>query len=229
MTDLKSGLQQANSETLIESLQIIRGKQAGLPLNVAIIGAGKACYNLLNILDEDRLSSLNMKILGVSDLNPEAPGLRYAKELGLFTTTTFKELFTLEGLNLIIELTGSSSLKEEISKIKPPGVSIMDHRVARLIWDLVQMEIEKTELERERQQYQEKEKKQIQVILDSLPYRIMVVNMDMTVATVIKTFRKEFDLSDEDVRGIPCYKARYGLNEPCSEMGNSCFLEERLE
>ncbi|MCP4665841.1 MAG: PAS domain S-box protein, partial [Deltaproteobacteria bacterium] len=198
-------------------------------MNVAIIGAGKACYDLLKILDEDRLSNLNMRILGVSDVNPEAPGMLYAKKLGLFTTTAFDELFALEGLNLLIELTGSAGLKEEISKIKRPGVSIVDHRVARLIWDLIQMEMEKTELERERQHFQEKEKNHIQIILDSLPYRIMVVNMDMTIATVNQTFLKEFNLTFEDAREMPCYQARYGLNESCNEIGNACFLKERLE
>ncbi|NIR16108.1 MAG: oxidoreductase, partial [Desulfobacterales bacterium] len=55
-----------------------------------------------------------MKILGVSDKNPEAPGFRYAKESNLFTTTHLEELFTLEGLNLIIELTGSEYVRDEI-------------------------------------------------------------------------------------------------------------------
>lgn len=209
--------------------QIFRGRQAKIPLNVAIVGGGNACYNLLQLLDENRLSRLKMKILGISDRNPRAIGLRYAKELNLFTTTDLKELFTIEGLNLVIELTGSSRVREEVLKAKPSGVSVIDHVAARLLWDLIQMEIEKTELEREHQRYQERSRQGTQVILDSLPYRIMVVNMDMTVDAVNQTFLSDLHLKREDIQGKHCYEVRYGLHKPCGEFGRECFLEDRLE
>jgi len=209
--------------------QIFRGRQAKIPLNVAIVGGGNACYNLLQLLDENRLSRLKMKILGISDRNPRAIGLRYAKGLNLFTTTDLRELFTIEGLNLVIELTGSSRVREEVLKAKPSGVSVIDHVAARLLWDLIQMEIEKTELEREHQRYQERSRQGTQVILDSLPYRIMVVNMDMTVDVVNQTFISDLHLKREDIQGKHCYEVRYGLHKPCGEFGRECFLEDRLE
>jgi len=213
---------------MVESIRILRGEQALTPLNVAIVGGGKACYNLLKIMDDDRLSRLRMKILGVSDLDPDAPGFCYANELKLFTSTDFHELFTLEGLSMIIELTGSTKVKEEIFRTKPSEVSVIDFRAARLLWDLIQMETEKTKLERERQEYQGKEKKHTQVILDSLPYRIMVVNTDMTIATVNQTFLKEFALPHDAVLGKFCYEARYGIDEPCDKIGNTCYLKNYL-
>ncbi|MBL6978326.1 MAG: PAS domain-containing protein [Desulfobacteraceae bacterium] len=212
-----------------EAMTLIRGKQAEETLNVAIVGGGKACYNLLKILDENRQSRLKMKILGVADVNPGAPGLCYAKELDLFTTDRIQGLFDLDGLDLIIELTGSAKVKEAVFRTKPSGVSIMDHVSARLLWDLVQIETEKMELEREHQRYAERAKKQTQVILDSLPYRIMVINLDFIVETVNQTFLKEFDFTRDDILGRYCYEARYGLDKPCKEAGNICYLEDRLE
>ena len=212
-----------------ESIRILHGKEAPPPLNVAIVGGGRVCYNLLKILDNDRLSRLKMKILGVSDVDPEAPGFVYANELKLFTTTAFQELFTLEGLNIIIELTGSSKVKEEIFRSKPSGVSVIDFIGARLLWDLIQMEMEKTELEGERQRYEERSKKGTQVILDSLPYRIMVVNMDMTIDTVNQTFLREFNLNRENILGKLCYEVRYALDKPCKETGRGCFIEDGLD
>jgi len=207
-----------------ESLQLIRGKQAGKQLNVAFVGAGKACYNLLQTLDEARLSRLNMNILGVADTNPNAPGIIYAKKINLFATSDFKELYALEGLNFIIELTGSERVREEIFKTMPPEISIVDNRGARLLWDLVQLEIERTEAEKRREEYQERQKKYTQIVMDSLPYRVMVVNMDMTIETVNQTFLKEFGFDYKDVLGKYCYKIRYGLDKPCGETGNTCYL-----
>lgn len=220
---------ESGPERVSEYIQVIRGGQVEKPLNVAIIGGGKACNNLLKILDEDRLSRLRMNILGVFDVNPDAPGFRYARQLGLFATTRLQELSTLKGLNLIIELTGSDRAREEIFRLKPSGVSVIDHVAARLLWDLIQIETEKTELEWERQRYEERREKETQVILDSLPYRVMVIDLDMTVERVNETFLKVFDRTPEETIGRHCYEVRYGLDRPCKEIGKVCFLEDRLE
>ena len=87
--------------------KVIDTESSCKPLSVAIIGGGKACFDLLKILHGKRLSGLNMKILGVADINPEAPGLLYAKELKLFVTSDFNALYNLKDLNLLIELTDS--------------------------------------------------------------------------------------------------------------------------
>ncbi len=220
------------SETILINLsnQIVRGKQAKVILNAAIIGGGKACYNLLKLLDEDRSKRLRLKIIGVSDLNTEAPGFRYAKELNLFTTTDFHELFSLEGLNLLIELTGSNKLAQEISCMKPSTVSFMDHVAIRILWDLIQLEAEKIELEKEWHKYLEVIRKQTKVVPDSLPYRIMVVNMDKTIETVNQTFLNAFKLTEGMVQGRPCYDLRKRMGRPCrTSNGQTCYIDEHLE
>ena len=221
---MKPSSTKQNTEGFVDSVRLIRGKQARSPLNVAIVGGGKACRNLLKVLDKDRQARLKMKILGVADKDPKAPGFRYARQMNLITTTNIRDLSDLSGLNLIMELTGSSQVKEEISKVMPPGVSVIDHMGARLLWDLIQIETEKYELEKENLEKKEKEKKYSQIILDSLPYRIMVVNLDMTIETVNKTFLKEFNLTREDALGKYCYEVRHRLKKPCGEEGYACHL-----
>jgi len=216
-------------KALIGSIPIRRGKQADLPLKVVIIGGGMACFDLLRLLDQEKLSILRMEILGVADANPEAPGLKYAKELGLYTTTRSGDLFVLEGLNLIIELTGSPKVLETIYGSKPPSASVLDHRAARLLWDLIQTENEKAQLVLERQTYIGNMKRHTQVVLDSLPYRVMVVGKDMTIDTVNRTFLRDHGFSDEDVLGRCCYEVLYGLDKPCSEYGRDCYITHRLD
>ena len=65
--------------------------------------------------------------------------------------------------------------------------------------------------------------------MDSLPYRVMVVNMDRTISAVNQTLSKEYDLTNEEAIGRPCYEVRYGLNRPCEEVGRECFLFEKLD
>jgi two-component system NtrC family sensor kinase len=126
---------------------IRRGTQARIPLKVALIGGGQACADLLTLLVEERLGRLGLEILGVADPNPEAPGIRQARQLGIFTTSDFNQLYQLPGLNLIIELTGSTQVRERMIRTKPLEISSIDHRGARLLWDLIQIEAEKTQLQ----------------------------------------------------------------------------------
>ncbi len=48
---------------------------------------------------------------------------------------------------MIIELTGSPAVREQVIRTIPLEVSFIDHRGARLLWDLIQMEIEKQALQ----------------------------------------------------------------------------------
>ena len=226
---MKSASLKTQPEKINNSIKVISGRHTKTSLNVAIIGGGKACHDLIQLLDKDRLSRLNMKIIGVCDVNTEAPGFRYAKRLNLLTTTDLEELLGLKGLNLVIELTGSAKARSEILMKKPSGVSVIDYRSARLLWDLIQIEAEKTELEKQHEQYQGRSKRHIQEILDSLPYRIMVLNMDKTIDTVNQTFLKKSNLTHEDVKRKHCYEVRYGLDRPCKETEGFCFLEDQLE
>lgn len=206
------------------SIPITRKGQGKKPFNAAIVGGGKTAYDLLEILERNVLSGLNIQILGVSDIDPQAPALALAKDKNLFTTTDFTELFDLPGLNFIIELTGSTKVRDKIIESVPSWISVIDHKGAKFLWDLIQMEIEKTEMEKAQQERQEKEKKYPQVILDSLPYRIMVVNMDMTIETVNRTFLRGFNLDYNQVLGKHCFQVKYGLDKPCEEYGEKCFL-----
>ena len=207
----------------------MRGGRPEPPLNVAIVGGGKACYNLLQILDMDLLSRLNMKVLGVADIDAKAPGFIFATKLNLFATNDYKDLYGLKGLNLIIELTGSIEVTKSILETKPEPISVIDHRGARLLWELIRLEMEKTILERDHEKSQRKDRRHTQTIMDSLPYRTMVVNMDMTIDKVNQTFLREFGLTESEVNGKHCYEARYGLDKPCYDEGRVCYLKNHLK
>ncbi len=226
---MEQALQNASAQTPGDAPPIRRGTQAGLPLHAAIVGGGKACSDLLHLLDTERLSRLNMKILGVFDKRPDAPGIRHAQELNLFVTDRLEELFALQGLNLLIELTGVPALQNEIYAKRPAGVSVVDHQAARLLWDLIQIEAKERSLEKEHQTLEQKSREQTQLVLDSLPYRIMVVSMDLTIETVNRTFLKEYGLRPEEALEKHCYEVRYGLDKPCSGYGKPCFVTDRID
>jgi PAS domain S-box-containing protein len=200
------------------------------PLRAGIVGGGRVCEDLLRLLTgENYQTRPKIEILGVFDSKPDAPGILYAKEHAIFTTIELSDLFSLPGINLILELTGSTAMREDILKVLPKGIYFLDRYAARLLWELIRLEEEKILLERRLQKEEELEKKHTQTILDSLPYRIMVVNLDMTVDMVNQTFLKSFHFDPKDCRGKHCYELRYGLKEPCDGPYRVCYLKHKLD
>jgi len=158
---------------------------------------------------------MNMKIMGVSSLDPHANGFVYAREMGILTTTDYTDLYAVDGLNLIIELTGSEEVVKDLLRTKPRGVALLDHNTARKLF-----------MAEAHLQEEERSKQHTQIILDSLPYRLMVVNEDMTINMVNETFLRENNLTYQEALSKKCYKVRYQRQWPCYEMGKRCYLKE---
>jgi len=111
--------------------------------NIAIIGGGRFCRLFLQYLFENKVMDRSPKILGVADIDRRAEGLLFAEKVGLYTTTDFQELYDLDNLQVIVELTGDRSLRDYIEKTKPAGVKFIDHAEARGIWSSLQIENER--------------------------------------------------------------------------------------
>jgi len=63
--------------------------------NVAIVGAGPACLAIMDLLSKGSPRQLRMKLIGVADIDPEAPGIKRAASLGIYTTVDYRDLFSL--------------------------------------------------------------------------------------------------------------------------------------
>jgi len=208
---------------------IRRGAQSGVPLRAAIIGGGKACDDLLILLSQERLNRLNMAIVGVADCDPTAPGISRAKQMGIFTTTDFKELYDISGLNLLIELTGSNDVREEIIRSKPLDVSSIDHRGARLLWDLVQIETEKQQVqnEAERKLRQFLESAQDIICIKDLKGTYLYVN-PATVHYIGIPRERVIGKTDKDLFKQPLAASMTDHDQQVLDQKRTLFFNERM-
>ncbi len=113
-----------------------------LALNVAIVGGGRGCKAIMDMIFAEKLKELRMNLVGVADTKADAVGCRYARKKGIYTTTDYRDLYKLDNLNMIIELTGNDQLAAKINKTLPDHVRFMDNVTARLFWDIFQVEEE---------------------------------------------------------------------------------------
>ena len=196
------------------------------PLITAIVGGGPACEAILRMVKEDSLGSLRMSIVGVADRNADAPGVRYARRSGVpLITTDYRDLYTIPDLGLIIELTGSDRLRDEIESNRPRHIRLIDHFGARLFWELHQAQQKIMEQVNLLHQQVETEHERIAQILDSIPYEILVVDTELAVQHVNATFLKHHGVRLEDVRGSSYYDVCDGVRGECETVQVSSAKE----
>lgn len=117
-------------------------------MNVAIVGGGTGCKAIMDMIFSEKFHQLDMNIIGVADRNADAAGFRLAREKGIFTTEDYRHFYDLENLNMIIELTGREEIANEIDRTKPENIRLVPHMVARLFWDVFQIEERRIEEQR---------------------------------------------------------------------------------
>jgi transcriptional regulator with PAS, ATPase and Fis domain len=104
--------------------------------NVAIIGAGRGGAALIEILHKDPL----VKIVGIADTNKDAPGIDVARRLKIPTTTDFRELLHRGEADLVIDVTGSASVREALEAVKGK-VEVIGGLSAKFMWQLIEERI----------------------------------------------------------------------------------------
>ncbi|MEE4263569.1 MAG: PAS domain S-box protein [Desulfobacteraceae bacterium] len=114
-----------------------------LKSNIAMVGGGNFCRQLLQLLFSEQFKDQHPSILGVADKNDQAEGLLYAQKLGILTTADYRDLYQLENLQILMELTGNVKLGVTIKMTKPLAVKFFDHVDCRTIWTSLQVEAEK--------------------------------------------------------------------------------------
>lgn len=100
---------------------------------VAIMGGGERGLKILQSL----LGNPSISILGVADPNLDAPAMKLAKDMRLFTTKDPGELLNRSGLDLLIEA-APGIIPRAILSMKPAKVEILSGFAMTFMWNLLE-------------------------------------------------------------------------------------------
>lgn len=184
----------------------------GLPFRLAIVGGGRACKFFLEQMDSDLFPMLKIELAGVCDIDPQAEGFVAAKEMGVFTTDDYRDLFKIENLDGIIELTNNESVLLELIKLRPKRVAVVEHNIGKLLRTLFTIN-------------QRLKTAEHQVILEKMSSdfliqqsnaAIAILNTDFTIAEANEAYLHMVKKTKKEVVGSFCYETYYGLSAPCS-------------
>jgi two-component system, NtrC family, sensor kinase len=197
-----------------------------LKLNLAIVGGGRTCRYFLELLQKNHFPFLSIHILGVCDIDPEAEGMRLARDLGIPTTDDYHAIIDLPGLNGVIELTHNREVLLDLIRRRPKGVWVLEHNIGRLLQRLFILD--------EKLKAKDDEVALERMISDILLHRsndrIVLLDSDFRILDANDGYLKAVSKSREQALGKPCYNIVYGFNLPCPELRRSmkCPMLETL-
>jgi signal transduction histidine kinase len=182
-------------------------------LNLAFVGGGQACKFFLELFDNNPFPYLTVNVLAVCDVDPEAVGVRLAREKGIFTTQKYEDILKIEGLDGVLELTDDRDVLLDMIRLRPKGLSVFDHNLGRLLKNLfdVSQRLRMTEQE------VELERAISELLLHQTNESIVLLDPDYTILDANVGYLRGVRRSREEAIGNPCYEVVYGFNSPCSE------------
>ncbi len=200
--------------------------QAGDFMRIAIAGAGNNCLYLMELMEKYEFQLLSPVIVAVADVDNDAIGLVRARERGLFVTNDYNDFFKRDDIDLIVELTGSMDVYNDILAKKDDRVQTISHITARLFW----------EIDSAARNYSKTSRKLIEtralydVMMNGLIHEyVIVIGVDRKILDINETFLKRLDITREEAIGRYCYEITHRQSEPCSGKDRICPLAEVKE
>lgn len=100
--------------------------------NIIVVGAGKGGNAVINLLHNDEA----INILYVADVDNDAPGMKLARELGIPTSTDYRNILNKDGLDLIINTTGSDEVQKDIQGLKHPATEVIGGHSTKIMVEI---------------------------------------------------------------------------------------------
>jgi PAS domain S-box-containing protein len=194
-------------------------------MNIAVVGGGVRCHILIELIEKHIFAELKPVITAVADRNDNAPGFLKAKEMGLLTTNDYNDFFDMDAIELIIELTGNNEIFHDILSKKKKSVRAINHRTARLLW-----EVGVSSIQEQTSEELEKTKTMYRLVLNNLLQEdVMVIDLNYRILDINDTLLTKLGLERENVIGRYCYEISHRQNVPCSGEEHPCPLAEVKE
>jgi two-component system cell cycle sensor histidine kinase/response regulator CckA len=204
-------------------------------LNVGIVGGGRGCKAVMDMILTEKLKRLRMKVIGVADHNQDAVGYVHARERGIYTTTDYRDLYKLHGLHMIIELTGLEEVANEIPKTKPGHIRFMDHVAARVFWDIFQIEEERIAYGKRAEEAIRETNTRLNTLIQAIPDVVYFKDDQRRNQVVNKAFQRLVGLKQSEITGrtddalfpADLAGAYRKSDEDVLKLGKTVHIEER--
>jgi hypothetical protein len=105
----------------------------GFGMNLVLIGGGNASATLMKYFSGIEY----IKILGIADIDDQAPGIIEAKKMGIPVFSDFKTMMADARVDTCIELTGNERVRHSVLEMLKPHQHFMSSNGAKIMVDYI--------------------------------------------------------------------------------------------
>jgi two-component system, NtrC family, sensor kinase len=197
----------------------------GLLLNVGIVARGDQCLTVMKDLDAVKLSRLRIRLAAIATTTKSASCYKYAGELGIKIFESYRDLLSLEYLDLILELTGNNQILLDIIKRKPAATGILDQKASLLFFDIAHL-------------YDHMGQKDSEItlatsfastLLEASPDGVLVLDRDYRIINSNNSPLVTGGLDRNAILGKFCYEVMSLVRTPCYNVDACCSVQETIK
>jgi len=194
-------------------------------LNIAVIGSGPKCRDLIEHFEKRTFETLHPAIVVIVDAGEDGSTLTYGEDHGVFVTTDLRAVLQRKDIGLIINLTDDKGVSRMVLQEKGKQVLFLDDGAAQLLGELVLADglLDKTreELARMTTLYEA-------VINAFFHEDVMLIGRDYRILDINDTLIKKMGLTRASALGMHCYELSHDRDKPCDGKEHPCPLMECL-
>ena len=188
-------------------------------LKVGILGGGRhRCKTILEMFQRQRPPIGIATVALVVGENPEAPGYRYAKSLGIETATDLEVFGERRDLDFILDLAGKRDDLIRILIQKKSPVPVLDAVASNVLYELLRIQKELINTRRF-----------LRTVLDSIQEGILVISPEYKILRVNEPLLRKLKRPEEEVMGKYCHDVLYGEDTPVGPPDHICPVAEVLK
>jgi PAS domain S-box-containing protein len=195
-------------------------------MNIAVVGGGRRCKRLIEVIAQHEFREINPKVVAVADLKDDAPGFLKAKNNGLFVTHDYNDFFKRDDIDLIIELTGNMDIYNDILSKKKKTVRAIANRTAQLFWEISRVS---TLQKKTNQELMETRARYKSIMNELIQEDVMVIANDYRIMDINDSLLNKLGLQRQEVIGRHCYEITHHRDHPCSGEHHPCPLIETMK
>ena len=197
-------------------------------MSIAVVGGGRRCLSLLQILESQALKGLQAQIVGVADKNPTAVGFAHAAQAGIFVTLDYRDLLAIPGLEMVINLTGSRDICPEIDQMAPDSVTVLPYPASRLFQEIVQEVLIASRLMDQQADVISRSESFARAMAQATIVGVMVLDTNYRINWINEAALKAARLTREEAIGQYCFQVSHQQITPCASADSPCPMKETL-
>ncbi len=195
-----------------------------LLLRVGVVAKGSRCLGIMRMLDDFKPSGLRLKLMALAPVSKSISCLKFAGEVGVPIYDDYRDMCTLETLDLILEMTGRPDILAHLQHHKAQATVVLDRQASMLFFDLARQ----YEMVAEREAEIGLATSFASALLEASPDGVMVMDRNYRIINCNNSPLITGGKPREAILGKYCFEVMHGLLHPCSSHDRFCPTQETL-